>query len=190
MSKRLFDITLALLILTAALPLLLATAAAVRASGLPVFYRQTRVGLHRRPITVLHFCTMRPGPETDDDGHRITRLGRILRKTAIDALPELLLVLRGHTSIVGPRLISLRDDARWSHLPGWADRFSVRPGLTGLAQLNAARDDWAVKLAWDLEYVARASLLLDFSIFVRSILCAVGHRFDGAEEAPIPGYHG
>lgn len=169
--KRLMDIVVAgagLLLLS---PVLLATALAVAIdSGFPVFFRQVRLGRDGRSFGMLKFRSMVPdaaaiGPfNTGVDDPRITRVGRFIRRTSLDELPQLLNVLAGDMSLVGPRpdvpvQRSLYSDA------DWALRCSVRPGITGLAQVklrSEATEDQRREL--DLRYVRERSLLLDLKI--------------------------
>ena len=169
--KRLMDLLLAGLALLLLSPVLLATALAiVLDSGRPVFFRQTRVGRGGRPFGMFKFRSMvvnaaSIGPYyTSGDDPRITRAGRIIRRTSLDELPQLLNVLRGDMSLVGPRpdvpaQRSLYSDA------DWALRCSVRPGITGLAQAllrsQATEDE---RRALDLRYVREQGVWLDLRI--------------------------
>ena len=168
-------------------PLMLAAAAAIRlTSDGPVIYAQERYGLNRRRFRMFKFRTMVQDAERLQaslesqneaegpvfkiaDDPRITPLGRFLRRTSIDELPQLFNVLRGEMSLVGPRPLPLRDvDAL--HATGDLRRFSVRPGLTCLWQISGRSgigfDDW---IRLDLQYIDRWSLPLDLRILVRTI---------------------
>lgn len=133
----------------------------------PVFFRQTRPGLGGRPFTLIKFRTMRPG--TGPDAERITRVGRFLRLTSLDELPELLNVLRGEMALVGPRPLLMEYLAEYT--PEQMRRHDVRPGITGWAQVHGrnalAR---AEKIRYDLEYVARRSMAFDFRILLMTLL--------------------
>jgi putative colanic acid biosynthesis UDP-glucose lipid carrier transferase len=186
LRKRAFDIVVASLALIAFLPLLLVIGAAIwMESDGPILFRQHRTGLHARPFRIYKFRTMRV---TEDDGDlrqasrgdgRVTPLGALLRHLSLDELPQLLNVLRGEMSIVGPRPHALSHDVAWSQrAPGYGGRFRARPGLTGEAQVrgyrgevacdedlfrrieadNAYIDDWS--FAHDLKLVARTVPLL------------------------------
>jgi exopolysaccharide biosynthesis polyprenyl glycosylphosphotransferase len=184
--KRALDVALASAALVALAPLLLAVALVIRhREGPPVLFRQTRLGLHGRPFQVVKFRTMIPDAEerlaelaqhneisgpafklTDDP--RLTRTGRWLRSTSIDELPQLLNVLRGEMSLVGPRPPLPREvDAYdiWHRR-----RLSMQPGITGLWQVVARRDpDFDRWVRLDLDYIDRWSLWLDLKIMLRTI---------------------
>lgn len=166
-AKRLLDLTLALPGLVLLSPLLLLTALAVRlALGPGVLFRQERPGLHGKPFIILKFRTMRPGPEAD--AQRLTPLGRFLRSTSLDELPELWNVLRGDMSLVGPRPLLLQYLPRYS--PEQARRHEVAPGITGWAQVNGRNAlSWDERLALDVWYVDNRSLALDLRILARTI---------------------
>jgi lipopolysaccharide/colanic/teichoic acid biosynthesis glycosyltransferase len=174
--KRLVDIVLAGLALLLLSPLLLATAVAVACdSGFPVLFRQERVGRGGRRFGMLKFRSMvrdaaAIGPfNTAANDPRMTRVGRFIRRTSLDELPQLVNVLRGDMSLVGPRpdlpvQRSLYNDA------DWALRCSVRPGITGLAQVelrSEGTEDQRREL--DLRYVRERSLGLDLRILARTV---------------------
>ncbi len=174
--KRLLDLVLSAMALLALSPLLLATALAIALeSGWPVMFRQTRLGLHGREFGMYKFRSMVKnaasiGPYfTTDNDPRITRVGRFIRRTSIDELPQLLNVLKGDMSLVGPRpdvpaQRTLYTDA------DWAQRCSVRPGITGLAQVvYRSQGTEAQRLALDLQYTRNLSILEDFRILVRTL---------------------
>jgi lipopolysaccharide/colanic/teichoic acid biosynthesis glycosyltransferase len=137
--------------------------------GSPVFFRQTRMGLARRPFTIVKFRTMRDG--------RVTRVGRLLRATGLDEVPQLVNILRGDMSAVGPRPLTPEDIARLGWTDPWLDfRWTCRPGLTGLAQL-AGTSSAAETLAYDGVHAARWSVWLDCRlIFWSFVVNAVGKR--------------
>jgi len=181
--KRALDLAVAGFALVLFLPLLLVVAAAIRAEGPgPLFFLQRRTGLHGRPFRVVKFRTMRPEPEGRElrqasrDDARVTQVGRILRKLSLDELPQLLNVLKGEMSLVGPRPHALCHDHEWAcRVPGYADRFRVRPGLTGLAQVRGWRgeihDDDALRarIACDNEYVEAWSFSSDLALLARTV---------------------
>ena len=169
--KRLLDIAVALVALLVLAPLLLLVAVAIALeSGRPVLFQQTRLGLNGRAFNMLKFRSMRQdaaatGPYfTAANDTRITRVGRLIRRTSMDELPQLINVLRGDMSLVGPRpdvpaQRSLYSDA------DWAQRCSVRPGITGLAQaLLRSEATEAQRLALDLRYTREASVWFDLKI--------------------------
>lgn len=179
--KRLMDIGVAGLLLLLTFPALLITAIAIKLNSKgPLFYCQERVGLYGRPFMVYKFRTMRTdaekgGPQwaTKNDP-RITSIGRILRKTRIDEIPQLLCVLKGDMSMVGPRperqhfVEKLREQ-----IPLYMFRLKMKPGLTGWAQVRHSYDtsieDVEKKLKYDLYYFENMSILLDVQILVRTI---------------------
>lgn len=185
MTKRLFDMLLAAAGLILSLPLWAVIPLAIRLEdGGPVFFPQPRVGLNGRIFTALKFRSMIPdaeaasGPvQANDQDARVTRVGRVLRATAMDELPQLWNILVGDMSFVGPRplrpgeidtsdgrLLALHD------VPGYARRHSVRPGLTGLAQVYAPRDlRRAGKFRLDLLYLKVAGPCLDLKLLLLSL---------------------
>jgi len=172
-TKRCFDATAAALGLLLSLPLLGIIALAVRATlGRPILFRQRRPGLLERPFAIYKFRTMRDlrdeHGELLPEDQRLTRLGRFLRRTSLDELPELMNVLRGEMSLVGPRPLTMQYLDRYT--PEQARRHEVRPGITGLAQVNG-RDDlsWEEKFRKDVWYVDNRSFLLDIRILAKTI---------------------
>jgi lipopolysaccharide/colanic/teichoic acid biosynthesis glycosyltransferase len=154
LPKRLFDLVGAAGGLLAFSPAMAVIAAAiVLEDGGPVLFRQERIGRRRRPFTILKFRSMRDG--------RITRVGRMLRATGLDELPQFINILRGDMSAVGPRPLTESDVTRlgWT-APRYDFRWRVPPGLTGLAQVTEARSG-RLSLGLDRRYVARQSLSLD-----------------------------
>lgn len=172
--KRLLDAGFAALGLLASAPVLLLAALLIRLTmGGPVFFRQERPGLEEKPFTLYKLRTMREAVHPDGtplvDGMRLTSLGRLLRLTSLDELPQLYNILRGEMSFVGPRPLLPR------YLPYYTERerlrHHVRPGLTGLAQI-AGRNGvhWAERLELDACYVEQQSLQLDARIVARTFL--------------------
>ncbi len=169
--KRAMDMVLALLALCALSPLLLGAALAIAfETGLPVLFRQTRVGLHGREFGMFKFRSMVKnaasiGPYfTTCNDPRITRVGRFIRRTSIDELPQLINVLNGDMSLVGPRPDVLEQRNLYT-AADWAQRCSVRPGITGLAQaLYRSESTMAQRLEADLRYTREMSLRLDLKI--------------------------
>jgi len=171
--KRAFDLVAAFVALLALLPVLFAVGLFVRwRLGRPVLFRQIRPGLHGRPFTLLKFRTMTDargaGEEQLPDGDRLTSFGRLLRSTSLDELPELLNVLRGDMSLVGPRPLLME------YLPLYdaqqRRRHEVRPGITGWAQVNGRNAiSWAQKFEMDVWYVDNVSMRLDLKILVMTL---------------------
>lgn len=178
--KRLLDITFVLLTAVLWLPLLAAVGLMVQIGlGRPVFFAQERPGLGGRPFKLIKFRTMRDGEGTDAE--RLTRQGRWLRSTSLDELPELLNVLKGDMSLVGPRPLLMRYLPRYT--PEQARRHEVRPGMTGWAQVNGRNAlSWERKFEYDRWYVDNRSLWLDVKILcltVWRVLSRQGINADG-----------
>lgn len=181
-SKRIFDIFCASLLLLLALPVMLFAALLIALeSGFPIFYRQERVGLNGRIFEVVKFRSMRTDAEKDgkprwasNGDPRITNVGRIIRKMRIDELPQLLCVLQGDMSLVGPRPERpYFVDQLTREIPFYAVRHSVKPGVTGWAQVcfhyGASIDDSAEKLQYDLYYVKNHTLFLDLVVLFKTV---------------------
>ncbi len=168
--------------------MLIAAAAVVIETGKPIFYRQRRVGMGGRPIEVIKFRSMRQDAEelsgpvwAEEDDPRITRVGRVLRKSRVDELPQLFNVLRGDMALVGPRperphfFDQLRRD-----VPIFELRTCVRPGITGWAQVRvpyaAGVEDSRTKLEYDLYYVLHRSLWVDLAILLDTVGVALGSK--------------
>ncbi len=193
--KRLFDASLAGIGLVCSSPLWLLFGAAIKLEdGGPIFYSQERVGMKGRVFHALKFRSMRVDAEagtgavqaTEDDP-RVTRIGRLMRATAMDELPQLWNIFRGDMSFVGPRALRPGEiEAEGGELvpmheiPGYAARTGVRPGLTGIAQIYAPRDvPRRQKFRYDGIYVRRQSMWLD----VRLILLSFWISFLGTWES-------
>ena len=171
--KRLLDIILVLIGAPLWLPLMLIVACLVRLKlGAPVFFTQERAGLNGKPFRMIKFRSMRNGPGTDEE--RLTKFGRFLRAASLDELPELLLVLRGTLSLVGPRPLPTIYLPRYS--PEQARRHDVRPGITGWAQVNGRNLlSWEEKFRHDVWYVDHQSLILDLKILFLTIATVFRH---------------
>jgi sugar transferase EpsL len=171
--KRVLDVVVAAVALVVLSPLLAAVAVAVRLRlGRPVLFVQPRPGLRGTVFPLYKFRTMidATGPDGErlPDEQRLTRLGRFLRSTSLDELPELVNVLRGDMSLVGPRPLLVQYLELYT--PDQARRHDVKPGLTGWAQVNGRnRISWEDKFALDVWYVDHWSLLLDLRILLRTI---------------------
>jgi sugar transferase EpsL len=171
--KRLLDVVVAVTLLILLSPVLCVTAALVAAAtGRPVLFRQQRPGLGGNAFTIVKFRTMRDATDASGnplpDAQRITRLGRFLRRTSLDELPELVNILRGDMSLVGPRPLLLE------YLPRYTDeqmrRHEVRPGITGWSQVNGRNAlTWDEKFALDVWYVDHRSMRLDLQILLKTI---------------------
>lgn len=172
--KALLDKVVASMLLALAAPLLGVLAIAIRLKlGSPVFFRQSRPGLHGRPFELLKFRTMRQIGGSDDE--RLTRTGRFLRSWSLDELPELWNVLRGEMSLVGPRPLLMQYLSRYS--PRQLRRHEMKPGLTGWAQVNGRNLlTWDEKFELDVWYVENWSLALDCRILLLTIWQVVRRR--------------
>jgi len=172
-TKRLFDLVLAAIALLAASPLMLATAILVLVTlGPPVIFRQMRPGKREKPFFIYKFRTMASAVDTEGrplpDEKRLSGLGRLMRSLSIDELPELLNVLRGEMSWVGPRPLLMEYLPLYSPLQ--ARRHEVVPGITGWAQINGRNArDWQTRLALDVWYVDHWSFWLDLKILAITI---------------------
>lgn len=169
--KRLMDMVLGLMALALLAPvLLLAALAVVLGSGLPVLFKQTRVGLNGREFGMFKFRSMvknaaTTGPYfTGANDARITRVGQFIRRTSIDELPQIINVLLGDMSLVGPRPDVPQQQSLYTP-QDWAQRTSVRPGITGLAQaLHRSEATAEQRLALDLQYTQQVSVWFDLKI--------------------------
>ncbi len=165
MAKRTFDVVLSAIALVVTSPLLAIGALLVLIGlGRPVLFRQTRPGLHEVPFELLKLRTMRPADAAgSDDAARLTSIGSFLRRTSLDELPQLINVIRGDMSLVGPRPLLIEYLPRYS--PAQARRFEVKPGITGLAQVRGRnRQSWEERFALDVWYVDNRTMWLDLRI--------------------------
>ena len=176
--KRGIDVVGALVLLVVTSPILLVAALAIRRTmGSPVLFRQARTGLGGWTFTLLKLRTMTNAGAGDlsRDAQRLTPLGRFLRTTSVDELPQLWNVLRGDMSLVGPRPLLPSYLPRYS--PAQARRHEVPPGLTGLAQVNGRNAlSWEEKFALDVRYVDTWSLALDLAILWQTVVTLVRGR--------------
>jgi lipopolysaccharide/colanic/teichoic acid biosynthesis glycosyltransferase len=178
-GKRALDVVLSACGLLAGSPLLAVTALALLITGRRVLFRQTRPGLRGRPFELLKFQTMSDARDAAGnllpDADRLTAVGRFLRSTSIDELPELWNVLRGDMSLVGPRPLLVQYLDRYT--PEQARRHDVRPGVTGLAQVSGRNAlAWERRFVLDVEYVDTCSLSLDLKILARTAWAVIARR--------------
>jgi undecaprenyl-phosphate galactose phosphotransferase/putative colanic acid biosynthesis UDP-glucose lipid carrier transferase len=183
LCRRAFDLVIAVVALVLALPVLLAIAVAISIdSPGPILFRQTRGGINGRPFRMYKFRTM---TVTENDvaitqvtrgDPRITWVGRSLRQTSLDELPQFLNVIRGEMSLVGPRPHALQHDIEFGKIiDGYALRSRVKPGITGWAQVHGLRGETSTieaiqrRVDFDNEYIAHRNLRLDVSILVRTV---------------------
>ena len=175
--KRAFDICVSIVVLalTTVIPVMIVVPILIKISSKgPAFYKQTRVGKDKKEFKLYKFRTM-IAEQYDSNGNeimseqRITRIGRILRKTSIDELPQLFNVINGTMSIVGPRPML---DYQAPRCIGEENlRFSVRPGLTGLAQVKGRNNIlWEERIKYDIEYIKNFSFWLDIMIILKTVL--------------------
>ena len=171
--KRILDIILSLIALIIFSPLLISTAILVRFKlGSPILFRQARPGKHEKIFHILKFRTMTD--EKDKDGKllpdeiRLTKFGQFLRSTSIDELPELLNILKGDMAVVGPRPLLVQYLDRYNDEQ--RHRHDVKPGLTGLAQVNGRNGiTWEEKFNYDLQYVKNVTFLGDCKIILQTV---------------------
>lgn len=171
--KRILDIVISLTgLLFLSIPMLIIFVVVNRKLGSPAIFKQERPGLNEKIFILYKFRTMTD--EKDDDGKylpdhkRLTRFGKFLRKSSLDELPELLNVLKGDMSLIGPRPL------RVQYLPYYTEierkRHTTRPGITGYAQINGRNNlEWDKRLAMDISYVNHISFLFDLHIFLVTI---------------------
>lgn len=192
--KRAFDLCLALAGIILLAPVMLLAALAIRLEdGHPALFVQTRVGRGNRLFSMYKFRSMQPARcdkfgrrSTARNDERLTRIGRFIRRTSIDELPQLINVLRGEMSIVGPRPHALgsRVGSRlfWEIDRQYWHRHALKPGMTGLAQVRGFRgptereEDLTCRLASDLEYARRWSMLADLWIVIRTVRVLIHPR--------------
>lgn len=175
--KRFFDFVLSLMALIVLFPvlLILTVLGAIKMKGNP-FFTQLRPGKNEKIFKLIKFRSMTCEKDADgnllSDDKRLTRYGRILRSTSLDELPELINILKGDMSIVGPRPLLVE------YLPWYSERekhrHDVRPGLTGWAQVNGRNTiDWDTKLAYDVEYVNKYSFVMDVKVIFMTVMKVV-----------------
>jgi sugar transferase (PEP-CTERM system associated) len=180
--KRIFDLTSAVVLLVVTLPIMLAVAVAIAfTSAGPLLYRQERVGQNGKTFTVMKFRSMGINAEAAGvpqwakaNDARVTPIGRIMRRTRIDELPQIFNVLKGDMSFVGPRPERpFFVDTLTKEIPFYAARHSVKPGITGWAQVNykygSSTQDALHKLQFDLYYVKNHTLLLDLLVLIKTV---------------------
>lgn len=202
-GKRTLDLSLAGLAIVATLPIMGAVALLVKLRlGSPVLFRQSRPGRDGRPFTLLKFRTMlEAGDAPLPDRDRLTPLGRTLRRWSLDELPELVNVLRGEMSLVGPRPLLMEYLGKYS--PEQARRHEVAPGITGWAQVHGRNETaWDRRLELDVWYVDRLTLWIDLRILARTLIqvftgagvSAEGHatmpKFEGSSPGASAGTEG
>ena len=193
--KRVLDIFISLAALIILSPLMLVTAVMIKAfMGSPFIFKQMRPGLKGKPFYMYKFRTMTD--ETDEQGNllpdelRLTRLGKFLRSTSLDELPELFNVIKGDMSLVGPRPLLMQYLERYT--PEQARRHEVKPGITGWAQINGRNAiTWEEKFVLDVWYVDNWSLWLDMKILAMTVVKVLKREgISAAGEATMPEFLG
>jgi len=192
--KRFFDLAVSFAALLVSAPLLGLIAVAIRVSSRgPALFLQERIGWHGRRFVIIKFRSMVDhapylrNPDgsaySSDSDARVTRLGKILRRTSLDELPQLLNVIRGEMSLVGPRphAVNMRTAEKLSHeiVPTYAHRHCVKPGITGWAQINGhrgaleAEEQLVNRVTYDMDYISRWSVGFDIAILFKTIFHVV-----------------
>jgi lipopolysaccharide/colanic/teichoic acid biosynthesis glycosyltransferase len=193
MIRRALDIVVSSLALALAAPVLAVAMIAIRLESRgPAVYRQRRAGRHGRPFDVLKLRTMVDGAEhigaglaIDANDSRVTRVGALLRRTSLDELPNLLNVLRGEMSLIGPRPTLPAQVAQYTERQ--RGRLAVKPGITGWAQVNGrASLPWSERIELDLYYIEHRSLALDLRILWRTPALVLGGS--GLHKGPTGGW--
>lgn len=181
MIRRAVDVAVSATALALSSPLLLVAVVAIRLESRgPAIYRQRRIGEHGRPFDVLKLRTMVDGAESigaglavNENDSRITRMGALLRRTSLDELPNLLNVLRGEMSLIGPRPTIPVQVAQYT--PRQRGRLAIKPGITGWAQVHGrASLPWSERIELDLHYIEHRSLALDLRILWRTPAMVLG----------------
>lgn len=199
MLKRLFDIVLSFLGLIFSSPLwILFGLAIILEDGLPIFYLQERVGRGGMTFKAIKFRSMikdaeeNTGPvQAVENDPRVTKVGKVLRATAMDELPQLLNILKGDMSFVGPRALRPRekevygspDEINIENVPGYKERLAVRPGLTGMAQVYLPTDALrGEKFQYDLLYIKKQSFILDLKLIFVSFWITFRGKWESREK--------
>lgn len=193
--KRIFDLIVASLCLAAFLPLMILVAIIIKIKlGSPIFFRQARPGLNGRVFTIIKFRTMTDaldaGEAVRPDAQRLNAFGSFLRRASLDELPELINVLKGDMSLVGPRPLLMQYLDRYS--PEQARRHEVKPGITGWAQVNGRNSlTWEEKFKLDVWYVDHQGFFLDLKIILMTIWKAIMREgISHAGQATMPEFRG
>lgn len=184
--KRVEDIFVAIIVGIMLMPFMVLVAFIIRLSdGGSIFFKQKRNGMWHREFYIYKFRTMRIHEDTGvtqatKDDPRITKIGKFLRRKSFDELPQLFNVLKGEMSIVGPRPHAVEHNKDYSgKIDGYTKRHSVKPGMTGLAQVNGCRgntknlSDMEKRIKYDLEYIKSWSLMLDFLIIFKTLILLI-----------------
>jgi len=176
LTKRIFDIFVSLVILILFLPLFFIVGLLILfVDGYPIFFKQKRLGKNNKEFFIYKFRTMSSISDDNSDKERITKLGGLLRNSSIDELPELLNVIKGNMSLVGPRPLLPEYLSLYSKRQ--LMRHEVMPGITGLAQINGRNNiEWEEKLELDCKYVENTSFLLDIKILLKTVVIVLKRK--------------
>lgn len=195
--KRVLGVFLSFLGLTIVSPVLLATAVAIKAESRgPVIFKQKRLGKDGREFEIYKFRSMCVGAEKTGSGvysgkndARVTKVGRFIRATSIDELPQFVNILKGEMSIIGPRPVLTYHPWPYSdYTQRQKERFDVRPGVTGWAQVNGRKElPWEKRLEYDVEYVEHLSFAFDVKIFFKTVakVFTNADNVNTAQTAPV-----
>jgi putative colanic acid biosynthesis UDP-glucose lipid carrier transferase len=190
LMKKLLDVTVATTALIFLLPALLTIALMIKLdSPGPVFFRQRRTGLNSKVFHIYKFRSMTVAEDGDKvvqakvGDQRVTRIGKILRRTSLDEIPQLINIVLGDMSLVGPRPHAMSHDAEFAAVvSNYGSRFHARPGLTGLAQVNGyrgeiiTREDLEKRIELDIAYIQNWSIGKDILIVLKTVPCLFGHK--------------
>ena len=178
--KRIMDIVLSIIGLIILSPILLITSVAIKIDSKgPVIFKQDRIGKDGKVFKIYKFRSMVVGAEKKGSGvysgkndSRVTKIGKLIRATSIDELPQLLNILKGEMSFIGPRPVLTYHPWKYEeYTKEQLKRFDVRPGVTGLAQINGRKQvEWNKRIQYDVEYAEKVSFILDFKIFFKTII--------------------
>lgn len=174
--KRLFDLVFSLFLLVLLVPIFLFVPLLILPDmGRPIFFTQNRSGKNKKSFKIFKFRTMRNPSKGATDESRITRLGDVLRRLSIDELPQLINVIKGDMSLIGPRPLLPEYDEHYSNEQN--KRFLVKPGVTGLAQVLGRNDlTWDEKFSLDIQYVENLSFSSDLKILIKTIYVVFGAK--------------
>ena len=178
--KRASDVIISVLMLIALSPILLIVAILIKLESKgPAIFKQERIGLNGKVFNIYKFRSMCVGAEKMGSGQysfkgdsRVTRIGKIIRTLSIDELPQLVNIIKGDMSLIGPRPVLTYHPCKFNEYSNeQKKRFTVRPGVTGLAQINGRKAlDWNERIKFDIYYTENLSLLLDIDIFLKTII--------------------
>ncbi|MGM0138622.1 hypothetical protein IGI65_001065 [Enterococcus sp. DIV0755b] len=180
--KRYSDLLFSILLLLVLLPILIVIAISIKLTSKgPIFFKQERIGLQGKTFEIYKFRTMCVGAENIGDGltvksdtdNRITKVGKFLRRTSLDELPQLINIVKGEMSFVGPRPpVTYFPYKSYKNYPDWAKkRFEVRPGVTGFSQCTVRNSvPWDERIVLDNKYVERVSIQFDLKIFMMTLI--------------------